>query len=135
MEAQTNKLLEEARMDGLQEVLKDLLKITHKDSELGSKENLNLYNTLCIEEFNEFQQALKSEGEPEQFKELCDTLWVLIQYANCKGWDLSKGMQALVNEYTSKFYTKDGEYQPLYREDGKLLKNTGFKKANFKELL
>ena len=95
-----------------------------------------LYKDLCEEEFKEFKQAIENEeGEAQCFKELCDTLWVLVQFANCKGWDLSKGMDALVQEYTSKFFTKDGDYQPLYREDGKLLKNTGFKKANFKELL
>jgi hypothetical protein len=123
-------------MRGLQTTLKFLLRQTHgQNANLGSKENCELYNKLCIEEFWELQLALRYEGEAEQFKELCDVLWVLIQFANCKGWDLTKGMTALANEYNSKFYTADGEYQPLLREDGKLLKNTGFKKANFKELL
>lgn len=135
-EVQINEFCGNTDMSGLQTTLKFLLRQTHgKDVNLGSKENCELYNKLCVEEFREFQQALEFEGEAEQFKELCDTLWVLIQFANCKGWDLTKGMTALVNEYNSKFYTADGEYQPLFREDGKLLKNTGFKKANFKELL
>lgn len=90
---------------------------------------------MCEEEYNEFKEAVNSESEAEQFKELCDTLWVLIQYANCRGWDLSIGMKTLIKEYTSKFYTSEGKYQPLYREDGKLLKNTGFKKADFKDLI
>lgn len=135
-EARINEFCGSTDMSGLQTTLKFLLRQTHgKDANLGSKENCDLYNKLCVEEFREFQQALEFQGEAEQFKELCDTLWVLIQFANCKGWDLTKGMAALVDEYSSKFYTADGEYQPLFREDGKLLKNTGFKKANFKELL
>lgn len=135
-EVRINEFCGDTDMSGLQTTLKFLLRQTHgQDVNLGSKENCDLYNKLCVEEFREFQQALEFEGEAEQFKELCDTLWVLIQFANCKGWDLTKGMTALVREYSSKFYTADGEYQPLYREDGKLLKNTGFKKANFKELL
>ena len=135
-EVRINEFCGSTDMSGLQTTLKFLLRQTHgQDTNLGSKENCDLYNKLCVEEFREFQQALEFEGEAEQFKELCDTLWVLIQFANCKGWDLTKGMTALVKEYSSKFYTADGEYQPLFREDGKLLKNTGFKKANFKELL
>lgn len=135
-EVRINEFCGNTDMSGLQTTLKFLLRQTHgQDANLGSKENCELYNKLCVEEFREFQQALEFEGEAEQFKELCDTLWVLIQFANCKGWNLTKGMTALVKEYSSKFYTSDGEYQPLFREDGKLLKNTGFKKANFKELL
>ena len=135
-EVRINEFCGSTDMSGLQTTLKFLLRQTHgQDANLGSKENCDLYDKLCIEEFWELQHALEGEGEAEQFKELCDTLWVLIQFANCKGWDLTKGMTALVKEYSSKFYTADGEYQPLYREDGKLLKNTGFKKANFKELL
>lgn len=136
MEAQIKESYEEVGMSGLQTKLKDLLQKTHGNlSQLELLVKAELYNKLCVEEFREFQQAISFEGEAEQFKELCDTLWVLIQFANCKGWDLSKGMKALVDEYTSKFYTAEGEYQPLFREDGKLLKNTGFKKANFEELL
>ena len=135
-EARINEYCGDTDMNGLQTTLKFLLRQTHgKDANLRSKENCDLYNKLCVEEFREFQQALEFKVEAEQFKELCDTLWVLIQFANCKGWDLTRGMIALVKEYNSKFYTADGEYQPLFREDGKLLKNTGFKKANFKELL
>lgn len=135
-EARINEYCGDTDMNGLQTTLKFLLRQTHgKGANLGSKENCDLYNKLCVEEFREFQQALEFKGEAEQFKELCDTMWVLIQFANCKGWDLTKGMLALVKEYNSKFYTANGEYQPLFREDGKLLKNTGFKKANFKELL
>lgn len=135
-EARINEYCGGMDMNGLQTTLKFLLRQTHgKDANLESKESCDLYNKLCVEEFREFQQALEFKEEAEQFKELCDTLWVLIQFANCKGWDLTKGMIALVKEYNSKFYTADGEYQPLFREDGKLLKNTGFKKANFKELL
>lgn len=114
----------------------ELLKKTHKvETQSELLKYAELYKSLCEEEYNEFKEAVIKEGEAEQFKELCDTLWVLIQYANCRGWDLSIGMKALIEEYTSKFYTSEGKYQPLYREDGKLLKNTGFKKADFRGLL
>ena len=47
---------------------------------------------------------------------------------------LDKSISLLVQEYRSKFYTEDGKFEPKYREDGKLLKNTGFKKLDLKEL-
>ena len=66
-------------------------------------------------------------------KELCDLIWVCVQYANVCGYDLERGMNELVSEYSSKFYDSEGNYNPQFREDGKLLKGTGFKKANFEQ--
>lgn len=97
------------------------------------KEIPDNYSTYIEEEFKEFMA--EKDGTPEQFKELCDLMWVCIQKANKQGYNLSKGMAALVDEYLSKFYTEDGKYQPIYRADGKLMKNTGFKKADFSKLM
>lgn len=97
------------------------------------KETPDNYSTYIEEEFKEFMA--EKDGTPEQFKELCDLMWVCIQKANKQGYNLSKGMAALVDEYLSKFYTEDGKYQPIYRADGKLMKNTGFKKADFSKLM
>lgn len=91
------------------------------------------YSKYIQEEFNEF--IVEHDKTAEQYKELCDLIWVCIQKANMQGYDLSKGLQELVDEYFSKFYTKDGVFMPIYRDDGKLLKNTGFKKADFKKLI
>lgn len=97
------------------------------------KETPDNYSTYIEEEFKEFMA--EKDGTPEQFKELCDLIWVCFQKANKQGYNLSKGMAALVDEYVSKFYTEDGQYQPIYRADGKLMKNTGFKKADFTKLM
>ena len=119
-------------MKKIQEGLKEAFDLTHAKN--ASTTDLKaLYKRLITEEYNELME--ESSGSPEDFKELCDLLWVSIQYANACGYDLSKGMGALAEEYGSKFYTKDGEFEALYREDGKLLKNTGFKKADFSKLL
>jgi len=108
--------------------LNDLLFIT--EEHMTNK--TDMYTSWIEEEFKEFMA--EKDGTSDQFKELCDLIWVCIQKANKQGYDLDKGMQALVDEYCSKFYTKEGKYEPIYREDGKLLKNTGFKKADFKKL-
>lgn len=116
-------------MGNVQSVLNDLLVATHENR------NTRDLRSLYIEWINEEHKELLAEkpSTPNDMKELCDLLWVCIQYANACGYDLEKGMNELVTEYSSKFYDSDGNYNPQFREDGKLLKGTGFKKANFEQ--
>ena len=116
----------EPRIGNLQKTLNQLLKISHSNQQKDLKA---LYDTCIQEEYAELQ-AEKS-NTPEDMKELCDLIWVCIQYANACGYDLEAGFEELISEYTSKFYDADGNYAPTFRADGKLLKGTGFKKANF----
>lgn len=90
-----------------------------------------LYSKCIAEEFKEFLK--ERSGTPNEMKELCDLIWVCVQYANACGYDLEAGMNELLKEYSSKFYDSEGNYNPQFREDGKLLKGTGFKKANFEQ--
>ena len=124
----------DTNLEVLQARLRCLLWDTHSEthgrgSVVARRELETLYATLLSEEMEELRR--EAPGTPEHMKELCDVLWVLIQYANLCKYDLAKGLEALIDEYESKFYTAEGEYEPIYREDGKLLKNTGFKKADF----
>lgn len=123
--------MEPNMINELQDVLAHLMFL--KTKQVKTYENAELYRELINEEMQEF--IVEPNGTPEQFKELCDLLWVIVQFANQMGYPLESGMRALVEEYRSKFYTADGWYQPLFREDGKLLKNTGFKKADFARVL
>ena len=123
--------MEPNMINELQDVLAKLMFLETKQAK--TYENAELYRKLINEEMQEF--IVEPNGTPEQFKELCDLMWVIVQFANQMGYHLESGMQALVEEYRSKFYTVDGRYQPLFREDGKLLKNTGFKKADFARVL
>ena len=118
-------------MKELQNTLAELMFVQTRQEK--SPDHILLYENLIAEEFSEWQA--EESGSPEDYKELCDLMWVIIQYANQVGFNLDKGMQELVKEYKSKFYTVDGLYSPTFREDGKLLKGTGFKKADFKELM
>lgn len=116
-------------MGNVQSVLNDLLVATHEN------QNTRDLRSLYIEWINEEHKELLAEkpSTPNDMKELCDLLWVCIQYANACGYDLGKGMNELLKEYSSKFYDSEGNYNPQFREDGKLLKGTGFKKANFEQ--
>ena len=119
--------MDELMIANLQDTLAHLM--FQRTKQEKSPANAELYRTLINEEMQEF--LAEPNDTPNQFKELCDLLWVIVQFANQMGYDLEDGMTALCDEYRSKFYTEDGRYQPLFREDGKLLKNSGFRKANF----
>lgn len=118
-------------LGNLQEVLKTLLEITH--AKQNSRALRSIYAYLMEEEIEEFLE--EESNTPNDFKELCDLIWVCVQYANACGYDLEAGMNELVKEYYSKLYDSEGNFNPKYREDGKLLKGPNFKKANFEKLL
>lgn len=114
----------------LQEKLKVLFKITHS----GDQSDLKLIYRKCIsEEFNELLD--EDSNTHEDFKELCDLIWVCVQYANACGYDIEAGMNELIKEYSSKLWDNEGNFCATYREDGKLLKGDHFKKANFDKLM
>lgn len=114
----------------LQEKLKVLFKITHS----GDQSDLKLVYRKCIsEEFNELLD--ENSNTHEDFKELCDLIWVCVQYANACGYDIEAGMNELIKEYSSKLWDDEGNFCATYREDGKLLKGDHFKKANFEKLM
>lgn len=114
----------------LQEKLKVLFKITHS----GDQSDLKLIYRKCIsEEFNELLD--EDSNTHEDFKELCDLIWVCVQYANACSYDIEAGMNELIKEYSSKLWDDEGNFCATYREDGKLLKGDHFKKANFEKLM
>lgn len=124
-----SKYLMDVGMETVQVSLGVMLELTEKNM----KDKKDLYSDWIAEEYKEFMA--EKDGTPEQFKELCDLIWVCIQKANKQGYDLRRGMLALIDEYRSKFYNADHEYEPIYHPSGKLKKNTGFKKADFKALM
>ena len=114
----------------LQEKLKVLFKITHS----GDQSDLKLVYRKCISE--EFKELLDEDSNThEDFKELCDLIWVCVQYANACGYDIEAGMNELIKEYSSKLWDDEGNFCATYREDGKLLKGDHFKKADFEKLM
>lgn len=114
----------------LQEKLKALFEMTHS----GDQSDLKLIYRKCIsEEFNELLD--EDSNTHEDFKELCDLIWVCVQYANACGYDIEAGMNELIKEYSSKLWDDEGNFCATYREDGKLLKGDHFKKANFEKLM
>lgn len=118
-------------MKDIQSQLSKLFNLTHANQKMSKEQLCKLYQDLITEEYCEF---ITEKDITNKQKELCDLLWVSIQYANAQGWDLDKSMSLLVQEYKSKFLDENSNIHPIYREDGKLLKNKGFKKLDLNEL-
>ena len=97
-----------------------------------------LQRTLIVEEFKEF---LESEGQllidfqrnsEDTLKELADLVYVCYQYAANLGWDLD---EALDRVHASNMSKLDEDGNPIYREDGKVLKGPNYQPPTLTDLV
>ena len=93
---------------------------------------------LIVEEFKEF---LESDGmlfrhgknvQEETLKELADLVYVCYQYAENMGWNLDEALNLVHLSNLSKL---DGDGEPIYRDDGKVLKGPNYKPPDLSELV
>ncbi len=104
----------------------------------SSAKNVRSYqNDLIIEEFKEFLEAegfLFMHGKNHQehaLKELADLVYVCYQYAENMGWFLDEALDRVHQSNLSKL---DEEGNPIYREDGKVLKGPNYKPPTLEDL-
>ena len=92
---------------------------------------------LIIEEFKEF---LETEGmlfmhgrnhQEDALKELADLVYVCYQYAQNMGWLLDEALDRVHKSNMSKL---DEDGNPIYREDGKVLKGPNYKPPDLSDL-
>tara|TARA_R100001594_G_scaffold33525_1_gene62181 strand:+ start:971 stop:1351 length:381 start_codon:yes stop_codon:yes gene_type:complete len=92
---------------------------------------------LIVEEFKEFLEAegmLFMHGRNHQehaLKELADLVYVCYQYAENMGWFLDEALNRVHESNLSKL---DEEGNPIYREDGKVLKGPNYKPPDLSDL-
>ena len=91
-----------------------------------------IQKSLIDEEWSEFHEAFYFESEEAQLKELCDLVYVCYQFAANKGWALDEAMDRVHKSNMSKL---DENGQPIYRQDGKVLKGPNYKPPNLTDLL
>lgn len=84
---------------------------------------------LMEEEFREWQESSTNE---EELKELADLIYVCFHRAEMKGWDL---MEALRRVHQSNMSKLDLNGQPIFREDGKILKGANYEPPNLEDLV
>tara|TARA_B100001996_G_C18182451_1_gene408845 strand:+ start:110 stop:490 length:381 start_codon:yes stop_codon:yes gene_type:complete len=102
-----------------------------------TKDKRSYQKNLIVEEFKEF---LEAEGllfrknnniHAEALKELADLVYVCYQYAENMGWFLDEALDRVHASNMSKL-GEDGE--PVYREDGKVLKGPNYKPPDLTDL-
>ena len=92
---------------------------------------------LIVEEFKEFLEAegfLFMHGRNHQehaLKELADLVYVCYQYAENMGWFLDEALDRVHKSNLSKL---DEEGNPIYRDDGKVLKGPYYKPPTLEDL-
>ena len=100
---------------------------------MGQAPDADLYATLIMEEFNEWQSEY-FVGTPElELKELADLLYVIYGYANAMGWDLDEALQRVHDNNVGRCIQPDGTVKR--REDGKILKNKDYPKVDLGDLV
>ena len=110
----------------------------YKVSNSNSRPARSKQHNLIVEEFKEFLQAegmlylSSNEHKENALKELADLVYVCYQYAANLGWDLDEAMHRVHESNMSKLDT-DGN--PIYREDGKVLKGPNYKPPNLADLV
>ena len=97
-----------------------------------------MQRTLIVEEFKEFldaeNQLIKgfAVNAADCLKELADLVYVCYQYAENLGWDLDEALHRVHQSNLSKL---DDNGQPLYRNDGKVLKGPNYQPPNLNNLV
>ena len=93
---------------------------------------------LIVEEFKEFLEAdgmmFRTGPEPKAncLKELADLVYVCYQYAANQRWDLDEALDRVHKSNMSKLDTNG---QPIFREDGKVLKGPNYAPPNLEDLV
>ena len=114
----------------------EAFKIGYRDSpkaDLGSKINTLRYKLMC-EENEEYLEAANANDLVEVADALGDMLYILC------GTIIEHGLQHKIDEVFEEIQrsnmSKLGEnQQPIYREDGKVLKGPNYFKPNIKDIL
>ena len=97
-----------------------------------------LQRRLIVEEFKEFLDAENqlimglTVNSADCLKELADLVYVCYQYAAILGWDLDGALDRVHKSNMSKL---DDNGNPIYREDGKVLKSKNYQPPNLTDLV
>ena len=87
---------------------------------------------LIQEEFNELAEAFSTNNTVGYADALIDLVVVIFGDIHTKGWDYRTMLEEVMRANFSKIYD-DG--QPIYREDGKVLKGANFREPDIDKFL
>ena len=94
--------------------------------------DLQLAISVIQEEVNELTAAAEVMDEVSIFDALVDIIYVTTQQADRMGFPLREGFDEVHSSNMSKL---DDNGEPIFREDGKVLKGSNFVPPNLKDVL
>ncbi len=103
----------------------------------ADRQTRGVQHKIIVEEFKEFLEAegmLFMHGRNHQehaLKELADLVYVCYQYAQNMGWFLDEALNRVHESNMSKL---DEDGNPIYRDDGKVLKGPNYKPPDLSDL-
>lgn len=89
--------------------------------------------SLIMEEAGEFEEALATDDWIGAIDAICDILYVTYGAASAMGIDIEPFFDEVHRSNMSKVDSKTG--QPIYRDDGKVLKPDTYSPADLKKVL
>jgi predicted HAD superfamily Cof-like phosphohydrolase len=92
----------------------------------------DLRRRLIQEEFKELMYAVSNEEDDEVLKELCDLVYVCVGFAATYGWSFDTAFNRVHLSNMSKL---DREGNPVYREDGKVVKSDRYEPPKLSDLV
>lgn len=106
------------------DMYKDVSVFIDACEQLPSPENVSLYRNLIVEEFWEFQEAIKNNDEVETLDACMDMIWVILGYCKMKGYDTDGAWAEVARSNLDKIDATTGKV--IKRADGKVLKPEGW---------
>jgi NTP pyrophosphatase (non-canonical NTP hydrolase) len=89
----------------------------------------DLLRLMLVKE--EYAEVLSATDEENLIKELADLVYVTYGYASTFGWNLDEAVRRVHASNMSKL---DEDGQPIFREDGKVLKGPNYKEPYLEDL-
>jgi len=101
--------------------------------QIGLDKTKNLRIQLTKEEFKELISAIDTKKNKENIlKELCDLVYVCVGFADTYGWNFDVAFNRVHSSNMSKL-NKNGD--PIFREDGKIMKSNLYKEPDLQDLV
>ena len=87
---------------------------------------------MIEEEFSELIAAIDRQEDEDVLKELCDLVYVCVGFAVTYGWNFDTAFNRVHSSNMSKL---DEDGNPIYREDGKVVKSDRYEPPSMKGMV
>jgi len=128
----TNSETLEAKLRIFHRAFKHPLGLDYPTSHTIMDSEKKLRRVLIKEEYAELIEAINNGDDDEVLKELCDLVYVCVGFAVTYGWSFDTAFNRVHQSNMSKL---DADGNPAYREDGKVVKPSGYEPPKLLDLV